>query len=74
MAGDKVTHNGSGQVEQAQLVAAAKSRLNEDPARARNDVQAVKNWIKQQPHLKHIETGLLMLSVYMVMGHTWYWF
>ncbi len=40
------------------VAAIAKDNLNEDPARVKNDIKAIKEWIKKQPHLhKNVNTG-----------------
>ena len=40
------------------LEAYAKEHLNEDPKRTPNDIKAIKDWIKKQPHLnKNVRTG-----------------
>ena len=35
-------------------------KLNENPGHQKEDIEAIRKWIKQQPHLKkHGRTGLL---------------
>ena len=36
----------------AELDTFAKEKLNEDPARRKNDIKAIKDWMSKQPHLK----------------------
>jgi hypothetical protein len=47
-----------GILRQEKLNQIAKEKLNEDPDRLQDDLQAIKDWIKKQPHLNgHIPTG-----------------
>ena len=40
------------------LEKSARENLNEDPRRSANDVKAIQDWIKRQPHLnKNVRTG-----------------
>ena len=39
----------------------AREHLKEDPKRTANDIKAIKEWIKKQPHLnKNVRTGKKM--------------
>ena len=47
-----------GTLPKEKLNTIAKEKLNEDPDRLENDLKAIKDWIRKQPHLDgHIPTG-----------------
>lgn len=47
-----------GTLDEQKLQKLAKENLNEDPDRLQEDLQALKEWIKKQPHLnEHIPSG-----------------
>ena len=49
-----------GTLPKAKLDVIAKQKLNEDSERLESDLQAIKDWIKKQPHLDgYIPTGKL---------------
>ena len=52
-----------GVISDEELKKIAKDELGEDPKRVKNDIKAIQEWIKKQPHLnKNIRTGLYKLQ------------
>jgi len=55
-----------GTLPQEKLNTIAKEKLNEDPDRLENDLKAIKDWIKKQPHLDgHIPTDDKLLLYFL---------
>ena len=55
-----------GTLPKAKLDVIAKQKLNEDSERLESDLQAIKDWIKKQPHLDgYIPTGKLLKFIFL---------
>ncbi len=48
---------GRGLLSPEDLAKRAKEELNEDPKRRENDIKAIRDWFKKEPHLKGIPIG-----------------
>ena len=58
LVGRKMPESLVGTLPKEKLDLIAKEKLNEDPARLHSDLDAIKQWIKKQPHLDgHVPIG-----------------